>query len=72
MTYFSPFLVEITIGVVVGVLVDVGVGVDRLDPVQEDHQPTGGKTLKQTFVKNFKEDENLLRVVDACRPPQLN
>ena len=49
MTYFSPFLVEITIGVVVGVLGNVGVGVDRLDPVQEDHQPAGGKTLKQTF-----------------------
>ena len=33
----SPLLGEITIGVVVGVLRDVGVGIDRLHPVEKDH-----------------------------------
>ena len=46
MTYFSPFLVEITIGVVVGVLGDVGGGVHGLYPVEDDHQPARGETLK--------------------------
>ena len=47
--YLSSLLGEITIGVVVGVLRDVGVGVDGLHPVQQDHQSRGGKTLKYNF-----------------------
>ena len=49
MAYLSSLLGEITIGVVVGVLRDVGVGVDGLHPVQQDHQSRGGKTLKYNF-----------------------
>lgn len=52
-THLSAFFVEITVGVVVGVLGVGRVGLHRLHPVQEDHEAARGETLKQSYVKTF-------------------
>ena len=52
-THLSAFFVEITVGVVVGVLWVRRVGLHSLHPVQEDHEAARGETLKQSYVKTF-------------------
>lgn len=52
-THLSAFFVEITVGVVVGVLRVGRVGLHSLHPVQKDHESARGETLKQSYVKTF-------------------
>ena len=55
-THLSALFVEITVGVVVGVLGVGGVGLHRLHPVQEDHKAARGETLKKSYVEKLSEN----------------